>query len=474
MKPLIIKATSFRSMEICHRRVWLDYNGDPDDRKETPQQRLLFMLGVKHEAVIHTSIGGKIKQISVPNWKKGVEKTLQLINQGIPEIIGGHLEASWNDKITIRGKVDRLRLYKLDGEWVYVPIEIKSYLELKPIDLVQMNTYLWLLSHIQTANIPGLFWLGKRINNKIPNQLAYHFDKKLFDHKVGQMLNVLESETPSINFIDECENCSWLNKCAKEAGENASVAILPELRKDTLQALAEANITTVGQIAKMSVSEMVTFRGIGQVRAKQYIANAQAWCKETPVWMNSLSKNCYFPGIFLDLETHELQTPWSWGLYTEAQSYVVLLAPKIKAKQLVISDKGIVFFVPDVSAGWKKVAKLVEDHIIYHWGNYDAGVVKRTAPYPIEQQFLPRMIDLYKETKNIVKLPILSSSLKDVAGYLGFYWSGYTDYISAYSDYIKWQKSPDSKTLERFCSYQIDDVKGLHHVWQWLIDNAPQ
>ena len=236
------------------------------------------------------------------------------------------------------------------------------------------------------------------------------------------------------------------------------VSLLSGLRADTRAHLLEVGITTLEQIVALPPEDLCQFRGIKRT-APRIHAHARAWVEQKPIWYSPLPEHCHQEGFMFDLETNPWSgepwsLSWSWGTGTVS---IALVAPGHNACTLHLPDGQGVVVVPHWEDAWRVVAEAVGDDgcPIYHWSGFDAGVMRQTAP-------------AFNET---VRLPVSSSSLKIVAGYLDFRWSAYDDWQQAYLDYQRWLRQQSDHNLMRACTYQRDDVLALGLVWQWLVEN---
>ena len=252
------------------------------------------------------------------------------------------------------------------------------------------------------------------------------------------------------------------------------VSLLSGLRADTRAHLLEAGITTLEQIVALQPEDLCQFRGIKRT-APRIHAHARAWVEHQPIWYSPLPAHCHQEGFMFDLETNPWSgepwsLSWSWGTGTVS---IALVAPNHAPCTLPLPDGQDVVVVPHWEDAWRVVAEAVGDEgcPIYHWSGFDAGVMRQTAPLEVRQRLDGRMVDLLKAFNATVRVPVSSSSLKVVAGYLDFRWSAYDDWQQAYLDYKRWLRQQTDHDLMRACTYQRDDVLALGLVWQWLVKN---
>src|SRR5690606_18782981 len=115
-----------------------------------------------------------------------------------------------------------------------------------------------------------------------------------------------------------------------------------------------------------------------------------------------------------------------------------------------------VFTVSDADEAWRVFTKAVlEDSApIFHWTDVEKSMVKKTAPDEVKSHLSDRLSDLHRHYYNTVAFPIYSTSIKEVAKYLGFHWSAYDLWFAAYMDYQRWLDTGDENALIKLCAYQ--------------------
>lgn len=260
------------------------------------------------------------------------------------------------------------------------------------------------------------------------------------------------------------------------------IARLPGLGRKVLAALRAQGIETVTDVLAHSIDALDAVPGIGKATASRMHLCAQAIVNDQPIWLNGLPQPCRSSGIMFDLETDPYGgEPWSLGwLDGHGAARVALVADNLPSGVLRLPDGTQVNVVPDTDTAWVVFNDSCAecDGPIYHWTGYDAGIMRRSAPYNIQCDLNDRMHDLHATFRRTVILPPRSTSLKPVARWLGFEWpegaEGGFGWQLAWNDYSRWRWAEDIEALVRACRYQRADVDALRVVWAWLNGAAGQ
>lgn len=264
------------------------------------------------------------------------------------------------------------------------------------------------------------------------------------------------------------------------SGDNRvlSVDLLYGVSRPTRENMKRAGITTLAHVAALTPEALQQVKGIGPVTAPAIRANAQAWMENRPIHYRPLPELCYREGWMFDLETWEYAgqvRPWCMGWCdSQANASVALVAPVQTPESLTLLDGQVITLVPDSDTAWETFAAALagDDNPVYHWTGYDAGMLRGTAPQPCRDQLEPRFHDLHATLKHTVSFPLSSTSIKAIAPYLGFPWTGYADWFAAYLDYQEWLYNNNLEALTCACRYQRADVHSLAWVWRWLADRS--
>lgn len=485
MPAPILTAHLLRYALTCERRVWLDVHGDPSLREELPPEaKRRLELGILHEQRIQGATAPRVEPVPVASWEEGVSLTRALLAQGVPGLLGACLEQQTpldlSERVfTVRGRVDRLVRLPDYSDPIYAPIEIKQRARPDPADWVQLDYYAWLLGFTQRTIPPGELWLGANEVGLPRERLPHTYDEERLMAALAQVLCLLDPAVePPVILASHCRGCPWKRACEAVAHAAGSIDVLYALPRQTRDHLRRAGLDSLAEIAAAPLERLQQVRGIGSQTAVRLRANAQAWLDQAPVWHAALPAPCDQPGWMFDLETFESRgktVPWCMGWCdTQGATQIAVVGSVQLPEMLALPDGQQVIVVPDSDSAWEVFAEhTAGDAPIFHWSGYDAAIMRGSARAGLVNALAPRFVDLHAAVKRSLSLPLRSTSIKQVAAFLGFDWGGFDDWLTAYLDYGVWLETGDPAPLARACAYQRADVQSMAHVWRWMQAHPP-
>lgn len=484
-KPIIIRASDLRKLHFCQRKAWLDIHGDVTERNlPTHEQMIRLIDGVSHEEKVHEATTDEIRPHVVRSWREGVEMTRSAMQQGTRGIIGAFLEAEFemgNQRVSVRGKADRIVPLRLADHTVYAPIEIKHYRSITASDELQLDCYIWLLGQIQGIRPPAQFWMGRGVDGLPDQRIRHQYD----DTRLMQAFELLlqyhmrEADEPDVYIDSRCKQCHWFSACRKEATATYDLSLINRLRQDSREELLAADVKTLNHLIEIESAQLRQIKGIKST-AEQFHAQARAWVEDRPIFYREPSPLCMGDVWHVDTEYYPNHAAngyevWSigWSRGDEPPN-IILVAEGQSEKELSLPNGQRVLVVHSADDAWRLFAEIVEqdDAPIFHWSSgADKTALQKKAPVDVVKHLESRFTDLERHFIQTVQLPVIGTSIKDIAKYLGFTWSGHTHYSAALHDYETWLSSGDEMALARTCFYQSDDVSALAVVRGWMIEN---
>ncbi len=469
----IITAYTLRHLVTCERRVWADGNGDRRLRVEIDSAQAA--AGISHETIIQQTMFGPVTSVPASSWDESARLTQEWMTKGVSAIQGAALERliEFNGQtISVRGRADWLRR----SHGYYEPIEIKLRGEAVEADLLQLDLYLWLLMGLQDVEVSGWLWLGRDWNNQ-PLQMVEHvFDERRLLRAIERAAEALiGKEKPPIFFGSHCALCPWQAACQNEAEIERDVALLPGLQRMTWEQLHEAGFHTLDRVMTAEVETLKRFKGIGKSRAQDFQTFAQAVVTRQPVRRAPLPAVLQDYGVMLDLETNIEREggglPWCFGWQVADGAFQVAIVDRFfEGDGFDLPDGTRVQIVPDSDSGWRLIAQAAVNTPgpVYHWGSFEMGVLRATAPLDVIEVLESRLHDLNNTFKKTCTLPVRGTSIKKVAPYLGYRWPEGANAMTAWADYRAWLLEGNRMALGRAIAYNRADVEAMALVWRWM------
>jgi transcription termination factor NusA len=260
--------------------------------------------------------------------------------------------------------------------------------------------------------------------------------------------------------------------------QNAKSIELVISRKNALADLARRGITTLEQLAALSVEEIQSVTGIGEKTAPQVKALARAYLEERAIRFGDLPPEVQDGGSFLDIRVDpdtKPQQPWGFGLMTpDGEKHRLLVIADVLPSRLNMGDGRTIGLMADTRLAWKYIADAAdEQHCpVYYWSKNILRHVSETAPKDSRHQLLTWMVDLSRVFLSVAAVPAKRDGLHDVATYLGYNaWGRDYEPYKAHLDYLYWMRnSQRTDLLKSAVDYLDRSVEGVMYIWRWLID----
>jgi hypothetical protein len=179
------------------------------------------------------------------------------------------------------------------------------------------------------------------------------------------------------------------------------------------------------------------------------------------------------PGILFDLETRlDDGTPWCFGWQSgSAPMEAILVDRHYQGDPLALPDGTVLTMVDHHQEGWRAFADLCASvpGPIYHWGSFEKGVLRKTAPPAVITALEDRLHDLCRTYRQCCRLPLPNASIKTVAAYLGQAWPPGSSALTCWADYRAWLLEADRERLAQGIAYNRADVEALGRVRAWML-----
>jgi predicted RecB family nuclease len=237
-------------------------------------------------------------------------------------------------------------------------------------------------------------------------------------------------------------------------------------------------ITTLDQLLLLTPKDLEGFKGLGKTKALELYSYARAVHAARPIQRNPVPDAVRQEGTMLDLETcidgQSMGFPWCFGWQEYGGPFQVAIVNRFyESSGPRLADGTPVTVVADSDEGWRMIARVAlrNPGPIYHWGSFEKGVLRSTAPPDAIEILDNRLHDLNRSFRRSYVFPVRGTSIKTVAPYLGFSWPPESSAFTAWADYRAWLREDDVDALMRACAYNRADVEAMFLIWQWMTDN---
>ena len=468
-----ITAQDLYNLTKCHHRVYLDTNGNPEERGEVGSfVKLLWELGLQTEREYIASVGDvAVEDLEALSVEPAFQETIRLMHSGAPLIYQGCLMDGpyvGRPDLLVKREEGASRW----GNFLYEAIDIKAGKgweggegrkpKFKEHYAFQILFYRLLLQRIQGAVVA----LGRIIN--IDKQIE-EFDPMSFElpfqaalEQATQLVEGTETSEPVLG--SHCLLCEWFGRCHRWVKAHDDPTGLFFVGKQKFR-LKEVGLQTIHDIAEMEVSQYLTpskkIPRMGEKALTRMKHRATIMLSGRP-W---IEQGYSFPqtarDIYFDIEDDPTQgVTYLFGLLIHDHQgppefqYFVARDPKEEERT--------------VREFWNFVAS-AEDVTYYVYSHKERSSLRQLMErYELDQEvftsYTDREYDLYSDLiVNYSDWPTFSYSIKQIAKQIGFHWrdpdpSG-ANSIAWYNEYLAHPEN--DKLLDRILKYNEDDCRAM-------------
>lgn len=463
----LISASDFATLAACDRRVYLNHHGDPALRlAPSAYERLLMQQGHAFEAQVVEGLHFVAPPYLPSDLEQGFRLTLDLMRSGTPLIYQGVLMAE--DLVGIPDLLERVDGASALGNHHYQPVDIKLASEARTEHRLQMMAYIALLEAIQGVRPTGRLILrpppAERGNGPLYREETVTFDEALFRERLAELRVLVAGNEPRPFISSECSSCPWREVCLPLAERSRDASLIPGLRRKVWEGLHARGLGSLPALAAASAAEVSRIKGVGE-QAPRLIQQARALTEGRPFFLARPDLPPPTDGeVFFDVESVPLEGfTYLLGTLTRHGDGYRYACDLARAPQ-------------DEAAMWRDFLRRMDGHSvpIYHYGDFERMTINRLiARYGEDrraQALLGRMVDISKVLKASAILPLRGYSLKDVAPWLGFQWSGETQAAEeSMVEYYRWLETGEERHLENIQRYNEDDLRATLRVRDWLL-----
>lgn len=477
-----VSASSFYNLSKCHRRVYLDLYGNPDEKGEYSDfVQMLWERGVRIEREIIEKIRNERSLVSVEGaaGEELFAQTLKLMKDGTPLIYQGVLINQ--DHI---GRPDLLE--KQDGKskfgnYLYIPCDIKSGRattdkdggDVKKHYANQVLFYCELLEAIQGVK-PDV---GKIIDiagqETIFSVNEYEAEYQESKTVLGGIVYDKKEPEPIIGGI--CKECVWSAPCLKLANGRQDPTLLFKVGKQKYQ-LRDNGVCNIDDlcgidVAEFSVPPKKMYR-VGPATLEQWKRRANVWKARKPVVHKKPDFKIAKKEVYYDIE----DDPSTDHVYLHGFIEVVNEIRGEYKNFFVVDRQDEEKAAKDF---WRYINSLSEEDVVYHYGSYEKTKANRLRekydlPEATLEKFDRLRVDLYRVVEQCSDWPLSSYGVKSIAKHLGFKW---TSEDASGANSIAWfqeyQSNPANKELlQKILTYNREDCEAMIVVKNYLANNC--
>jgi uncharacterized protein len=429
--------------------------------------KLLFEQGKTHEKEVISATYPGLKRIHYETLEDGFKLLLAEMQKGASVICG--LPAFYKPE-GLNGIFDVLERKNgqksFFGNYCYVVKEIKLSRNIQEKHVLQTAFYNYLLGKIQGFT-PEKFYLINRDHQVIEQT----YNEKALTEIITEIREILNGKKVNPTY-DAC-SWPWETFNNEEAIKSRDISLVSGVGPSFKKKLVEKNLFTVEDLAKASLKDLTSIKGMGEKTANKFLNNSRALAGGKHACLGV----CAFPKagveIFLDLEGTGEQVQEEELV---AIDYLIGVILRANGKSEYIPF--VAHSLNDEKAMFQEFLDWVlsqQNFVIYHWHNYEKVHIQRLIDrYDFAEKAEPlvaNMRDLYKDATANFAFPTYGNGLKQIAAYIGYKWKhadvNAMESIAMYFQYIQ-DPTKNKEKLEKVIDYNQDDCTATMLIKDWL------
>ena len=387
--------------------------------------------------------------------------TFELMKKGVDYIYQGTLmDGDWVGRPDILKKIDGNSDF---GDWMYMPIDVKSAHVIQKYHRLQLMFYAVLLEKVQ-GTFPAL---GTIINSdSIEHDIELGEDVTEFETITEELENIRAGEKPDPVLRKSCFDVGvWGDLCEHDAKSSHDIAQLYNVDIKKLKALRELGIRTIEDAAEMDVTDLdgrakgLRAHGlhVAKMQAQSLLRKQVIVRKVEPLDEPELE-------IHFDIESDPPNdTDYLFG-------FLIRTKEKTEYKAFVAKR------LEDEEKMWKEfldwIATLDKPYHVVHYASYEKVrldvLESRYGKTPSLDIFRERMVDLKTIVTSSVIFPKYFYGLKHLAKFLGYEWRGEVkgggQSVDVFERYIE---TGDESLMDQILIYNEDDVRATALLADW-------
>jgi uncharacterized protein len=480
---MTITAQDLYNYTKCAHRVYLDTNGDPEDKSEVSSfVKLLWEMGLQKELEhLGTLAGTPIEDLKALPIAAAAARTVELMRKGAALIYQGVIRADG-----MLGRPDLL-IRRDDhastlGNWYYEAIDIKAgrgweerdgeRTKFKRHYALQIMFYRDLLARTQSYAPP----VGRIVNvdSAIEEFDCADFATDYADAlaQVERLVSARDTSEPVLS--SACAQCEWYKRCRRWVEDRRDPSGLFFIGKQKF-ALKEKGLGTIEAIAAMDVERYLKepnkIPRMGKASLERMKRRAQVMLAGKPEIRPGYSFPAAEEEIYFDIEDDPTQgLVYFFGMVLQDRS----------------GRDDFLYFQADGAEEEENTVRLFWEFIkahpkaaFYVYSHKERSTLRALMRrYELDasvyDQYVRQEFDLYQFIVDYSDWPTYSYGIKQIARQIGFSWrdpdpSG-ANSIAWFNDYLKDRSRKE--LLQRILDYNEDDCRAMIAIKRYFERHA--
>lgn len=264
---------------------------------------------------------------------------------------------------------------------------------------------------------------------------------------------------------------NWRHPYRATNSQNQDISLIPGVTQKVRSGLQQEGIRTLSDLAQVNPQHLCHIKGIGSKSSRTMVYRARAFLANKAVSIHEFSLSNWPVELYFDVESVQI------GGYGQEATRYYLLGWCVRQDQSKTFDFHYELAEHPNHEGeiWQRFLERIDllPGPVFHYSPYEKQTVKtlcnRYGADPRAQRLLERLTDLYPLIKNNIALPLKSYSIKAVAPWLGYQWTGATQTAEdSMFDYSDWLRTADRTYLDNILTYNEHDCRAMVVIKDWL------
>jgi predicted RecB family nuclease len=453
--------------------------------RNNPYAELIRRKGDEHEAAYLAAFDVRVARIGDPHelgWDAAAAATEEAIRDRASVIYQAALvDDDWH------GLADFLELQP-DGS--YEVVDTKLARRAKPAHLLQLCFYTEQVARLQGGwpeRMHVVNGLGERESFRPQDFLAYYRRLR------ARFVQAVANHQPTYPYpVDHCSLCEFLERCQRQWDEDDHLSLVAGIRRTQVERLNAEGVQTLEGLATMTETKIPKLRAetLGRLKEQAALQLHRRRTGELQHRLLPLQPERGFAllpepsagDIWLDFEGDpwyeparglEYLTGWVW-LDDDGE-------PRYEHIWSLDREQEKAGFERFIDLVHERRARFPGMHV-YHYAPYERAALQRLmgehGTREAELDDLLRgevLVDLYRVTRQALRLSLPSYSIKEVEAFYGFErGEEVAGGGSAVVAFEEWLEARADSILAEIRAYNEDDCRSLFELHRWLLELRPE